>query len=175
MSCIKTYFKSSESYPSCMSCHEKFSEEFLYDNFSKNYINKDIKELKQNLLFEQEKQLLPASQEIAKYAEHIENVEKSIEKDIQIINELNSKVLDLQSEINKKKTLVQNFNRDYTIPTNESSSSSSSKEVNVFIKQCPCNDCSGYLSTQWKCGMCNVRVCKDCLEIKDEDHVCNPR
>ena len=102
MSCIKTYFKSSESYPSCMSCHEKFSEEFLYDNFSKNYINKDIKELKQNLLFEQEKQLLPASQEIAKYAEHIENVEKSIEKDVQIINELNSKVLDLQSEINKK-------------------------------------------------------------------------
>lgn len=174
MSCIKTYFKSSESYPSCMNCHEKFSEEFLYESFPKNYINKDIKELKQNLLFEQEKQLLPASQEIAKYAEHIENVEKSIEKDVKLINELHSKVLDLQSEINKKKTLVQNFNRDYTIPTNQNESSSSSKEVNVFIKQCPCNDCSGYLSTQWKCGMCNVRVCKECLEIKDEEHVCNP-
>lgn len=177
ISCIKTYFKNSESYPSCMNCHEKFSEEFLYDNFPKNYINKDIKELKQNLLFEQEKQLLPASQEIAKYAEHIENVEKSMAKDIEMLNELNSKMLSLQFKLTQKKTLVQNFNRSYTIPThqNESSSSSStSKQINVFIKQCPCDDCSGYLSTQWKCGMCNVRVCKDCLEIKSEDHVCNP-
>lgn len=177
ISCIKTFFKNSETYPSCMNCHEKLSEEFLYDNFPKNYINKDIKELKQNLLFEQEKQLLPASQEIAKYAEHIENVEKSIEEDIQMIQELRMKSMSLQCELEKKKNLVQNFNRDYTIPTNQnesSSSLSSSKEINVFIKQCPCNDCSGYLSTQWKCGMCNVRVCKDCLEIKGEEHVCNP-
>jgi len=177
ISCIKIFFKNSETYPSCMNCHEKFSEEFLYDNFPKNYINKDIKELKQNLLFEQEKQLLPASQEIAKYAEHIENVEKSIEEDVKMIYELRMKSMSLQCELEKKKNLVQNFNRDYTIPTNQneySSSLSSSKEINVFIKQCPCNDCSGYLSTQWKCGMCNVRVCKDCLEIKGEDHVCNP-
>lgn len=177
ISCIKTFFKNSETYPSCMNCHEKFSEEFLYDNFPKNYINKDIKELKQNLLFEQEKQLLPASQEIAKYAEHIENVEKSIEEDVKMIYELRMKSMDIQCELEKKKHLVQNFNRDYTIPTNQnesSSSLSSSKEINVFIKQCPCNDCSGYLSTQWKCGMCNVRVCKDCLEIKGEEHVCNP-
>lgn len=177
ISCIKTFFKNSETYPSCMNCHEKFSEEFLYDNFPKNYINKDIKELKQNLLFEQEKQLLPASQEIAKYAEHIENVEKSIEEDVKMIYELRMKSMSLQCELEKKKNLVQNFNRDYTIPTNQnesSSSLSSSKEINVFIKQCPCNDCSGYLSTQWKCGMCNVRVCKDCLEIKGEEHVCNP-
>lgn len=177
ISCIKTFFKNNETYPSCMNCHEKLSEEFLYDNFPKNYINKDIKELKQNLLFEQEKQLLPASQEIAKYAEHIENVEKSIEEDVKMIYELRMKSMSLQCELEKKKNLVQNFNRDYTIPTNQnesSSSSSSSKEINVFIKQCPCNDCSGYLSTQWKCGMCNVRVCKDCLEIKGEDHVCNP-
>lgn len=177
ISCIKTFFKNSETYPSCMNCHEKLSEEFLYDNFPKNYINKDIKELKQNLLFEQEKQLLPASQEIAKYAEHIENVEKSIEEDVKMIYELRMKSMDIQCELEKKKHLVQNFNRDYTIPTNQnesSSSLSSSKEINVFIKQCPCNDCSGYLSTQWKCGMCNVRVCKDCLEIKGEDHVCNP-
>lgn len=177
ISCIKTFFKNNETYPSCMNCHEKLSEEFLYDNFPKNYINKDIKELKQNLLFEQEKQLLPASQEIAKYAEHIENVEKSIEEDVKMIYELRMKSMSLQCELEKKKNLVQNFNRDYTIPTNQnesSSSLSSSKEINVFIKQCPCNDCSGYLSTQWKCGMCNVRVCKDCLEIKGEDHVCNP-
>lgn len=175
LSCVKSYFKSSETQPSCMNCFEKFTEEFLYDNFPKSYINKDIKEIKQNLLFEQEKQLLPASQEIAKYAEHVDNVETSMVQDQDTIKELYAKINNLQRELNKKKALVTNFKLNYTIPSQQQNSSSSkSKEVNVFIKQCPCNDCSGYLSTQWKCGMCNVRVCKDCLEIKDEDHVCNP-
>ena len=171
--CVKLYFKNSETQPSCMNCFEKFTEEFLYDNFPKSYINKDIKEIKQNLLFEQEKQLLPASQEIAKYAKHIENVEISIEKDQDTIKELYAKINNLQKELSQKKALVQNFNIYYTLPTNHSEASTS-KTANVFIKQCPCNDCSGYLSTQWKCGMCDVRVCKDCLEIKNEEHVCNP-
>lgn len=178
LSCVKSYFKSGETHPSCMNCFEKFSEEFLYDNFPKNYINKDIKEIKQNLLFEQEKQLLPATQDIAKYAEHIDVVENSIKDDEKTLIELSKQWRELNKNIGKKKTLVQNFQRNYTIPTNDDGEvdgegSSKSKDVNVFLKQCPCNDCTGYLSTQWKCGMCNVRVCKDCLEIKEEDHVCN--
>ena len=175
--CVKSYFKTSETHPSCMNCFEKFSEEFLYDNLPKNYINKDIKEIKQKLLFEQEKQLLPAAQDIAKYAEHVDTVANTIKDDEKALLELQKKLYVLNSNIGKKKTLVQNFYRDYTIPidadSGEGSTSSASKEVNVFLKQCPCNDCTGYLSTQWKCGMCNVRVCKDCLEIKEEGHVCN--
>lgn len=178
LSCVKSYFKSGETHPSCMNCFEKFSEEFLYDNFPKNYINKDIKEIKQNLLFEQEKQLLPATQDVAKYAEHVDVVENSIKDDEKALLELHKKMHELNKNLGKKKILVQKFYRDYIIPTNEgdeegSSTSSASKEVNVFLKHCPCNDCTGYLSTQWKCGMCNVRVCKDCLEIKEDDHVCN--
>lgn len=178
LSCVKAYFKSGETHPSCMNCFEKFSEEFLYDNFPKNYINKDIKEIKQNLLFEQEKQLLPTTQDIAKYAEHVDVVENSIKDDEKSLLELHKKWHKLNQTIGKKKKLVQDFYRDYTIPNKDSEEvdgegSSKSKEVNVFLKQCPCNDCTGYLSTQWKCGMCNVRVCKDCLEIKEDGHVCN--
>ena len=177
LSCVKTYFKSGESHPSCMNCFEKFSEEFLYDNFPKNYINKDIKEIKQNLLFEQEKQLLPTTQDIAKYADHVDVVANSVKDDEKALLELHRQWYKLNQTIGKKKKLVQDFYRDYTIPINEDSgegsTSSSSKKVNVFLKQCPCNDCTGYLSTQWKCGMCNVRVCKDCLEIKEDGHVCN--
>ena len=43
-----------------------------------------------------------------------------------------------------------------------------------FIRTCPNGDCKGFLSTQWKCGMCECHVCKDCHEVKmDENHVCN--
>lgn len=45
-----------------------------------------------------------------------------------------------------------------------------------FIKRCPNETCNGFLSTQYKCGMCGTKVCSDCLEVKREgiDHVCNP-
>jgi hypothetical protein len=43
----------------------------------------------------------------------------------------------------------------------------------TYVRHCPASDCRGFLSTQWKCGICNVRVCSRCHEMKDDkDHVC---
>ena len=35
------------------------------------------------------------------------------------------------------------------------------KEKKVFIKKCPVNDCEGFLSSSWKCGVCSTWVCPD--------------
>ena len=39
---------------------------------------------------------------------------------------------------------------------------------------CPNNDCRGYLSTQYKCELCILYTCHDCLEIighnKTDEH-----
>ena len=52
------------------------------------------------------------------------------------------------------------------------------KEIKKFIHACPKEDCRGFLSTQWKCGVCDSKVCKECFKIKnnksDKEHVCNP-
>jgi hypothetical protein len=44
-----------------------------------------------------------------------------------------------------------------------------------FIKRCPVGTCTGYLSMQYKCGMCEVRVCPKCLEptVVGEAHTCD--
>jgi hypothetical protein len=42
------------------------------------------------------------------------------------------------------------------------------KEKRAFIKPCPNKDCRGFLSTQWNCELCKVKVCKDCHEIKED-------
>lgn len=46
----------------------------------------------------------------------------------------------------------------------------------VFIQKCPAETCEGFLSTQWICGLCNIKVCKDCHEPKvaDAAHICDP-
>jgi hypothetical protein len=47
-----------------------------------------------------------------------------------------------------------------------------------FIKACPMKDCRGFLSTSWKCGICETHICKDCndpkKDHKDDEHHCDP-
>lgn len=47
-----------------------------------------------------------------------------------------------------------------------------------FIKKCSDPECRGFLSTRWKCGLCEKQTCMDCHEIKHDDadapHVCDP-
>jgi hypothetical protein len=46
------------------------------------------------------------------------------------------------------------------------------EERRQFIKKCPNDECNGFLSTQWKCGLCEAKVCNKCHEIKalKDDH-----
>jgi len=54
-----------------------------------------------------------------------------------------------------------------------------------FIRACPVESCRGFLSQQWKCGLCNVFTCSKCnvpkpkpnpnpSEAEQDDHICNP-
>jgi hypothetical protein len=52
------------------------------------------------------------------------------------------------------------------------------KSRGVFTKKCVIEDCRGYLSTSYKCGLCEVFVCPKCHVPKekreDESHKCDP-
>lgn len=55
--------------------------------------------------------------------------------------------------------------------------SSSSEEPSTkmaYVRPCPAVGCRGFLSTQWKCGMCGIHACAKCHEIKEKEHVCKP-
>lgn len=51
-------------------------------------------------------------------------------------------------------------------------------EKRQFVRACPYTDCKGFLSTAWKCGVCENWSCPTCHEgkgpDKDVEHVCNP-
>jgi hypothetical protein len=53
-------------------------------------------------------------------------------------------------------------------------SSSGDIERRKFVRKCPMNECKGYLSSQWKCGTCETKICNKCNEHKDDDHECLP-
>lgn len=43
-----------------------------------------------------------------------------------------------------------------------------------FIRKCGDAECRGFLSTRWKCGVCDKTTCSDCHEVVSSDHKCNP-
>lgn len=51
-------------------------------------------------------------------------------------------------------------------------------EKRQFVRACPATGCRGFLSSAWKCGMCDTWTCPDCHEVKGPDkdapHTCDP-
>ena len=51
-------------------------------------------------------------------------------------------------------------------------------EKRSFVRACPHADCKGFLSTAWKCGLCDNWSCPTCHEVKGQDrdapHTCDP-
>lgn len=52
------------------------------------------------------------------------------------------------------------------------------KTENHFVKSCANPNCRGFLSNEWKCGLCNCLTCSECNELSDNGesytHVCDP-
>ena len=190
--CVKTYFGSSDKELCCMQCQNVFSKDFINKNLPKSFINGELKMFQRNLLFKQEKELMPATQEKAKHELHIRKLvsdmkiekialcesEKQLELTKLVIRDMQNDVNEQKFEILKKQITSANWYKTYNIVGQHEISDSNS---NVFIKQCPMNDCKGYLSSEWNCGLCDVVVCDQCHEVKQgvimgespPEHVCD--
>lgn len=74
--------------------------------------------------------------------------------------------------VNKYKDRVTYFG--YQRPRYGEAPVEASVEKRKFIKACPVTDCRGFLSTQWKCGICSIKVCNKCHDpITTESHICD--
>jgi hypothetical protein len=159
--CCETYVLN-ESTPKCMnnSCGREWNRQFMRENFTNVFMTGRLKKHRENTLFEQEKALLPSTQPI------VENMIK---------REHNYKrIAEVQAQID---ALIYR-RRDIERENYELGRNPRSTERSEFVRACPNEHCRGYLSTQWKCGICEQWVCPDCHEIKgfvrDIEHTCNP-
>jgi hypothetical protein len=160
--CCETYILS-ESIPKCMKpeCAKEWSRKFLRENFTNTFLTSRYKEHLEDVLFDQEKALLPATQPL---------VEEKIAK-----RALKKQVRDLDlliEDLYKQKRELERQIEFGIIPSEEN------KERSHFVRQCPANGCRGFLSSQWKCGICEQWSCPQCHELKgsnrDCQHTCDP-
>jgi len=142
------------------SCHREWTRQFMRSAFTNTFITKRLQEHREKLLFDQERALLPATQPI---------VEDIIKRE-----QLNAQQSELQKEIDQ---LMQRRNA-LAIEAAILNPFRNRNERSEFVRACSDPDCRGYLSSQWKCGICEKWTCSDCHEIKgitrDSPHECDP-
>lgn len=145
--CQKRFLLGSFTEPACMGCKKGYTREHLNEMLPKTFLDSDLKKHRENILYEREKCMLPETQNRL---------------------EVESEIRKLETEMSEMKLRVAQLK--YGVMTN----TIAKKE---FTRKCPGGDCQGFLSRDFKCGLCEIQVCKECHEIKEKGkenaHECN--
>lgn len=207
--CTAQYIFSLSGDLQCMSCKREWNREHLCNFFPKQFMTKTYKQFRENVLFEREKALMPATQplvekeikiraalaEAAKFDKQKKLVAVKINKLLGMSNEEFCREYNHQFTTNlalrlAKVEALRPLNLEsarlgmeisilegisHTIRT---TSDTVTAERAAFVRACPAAECRGFLSTAWKCGLCEIWVCSQCHEIKGHDkhaeHTCDP-
>ena len=163
--CCKTWVLG-ETTARCMNseCGKDWTRQQLATAMTQVFMKEDYKKHRENVLFVQERALLPATQPIVENQMKGEKLFAEQELLRVEIQRIYRQIGDLED---RRRGLR---NGGGNLPLNQRS---------VFIKACPDGECRGFLSSQWKCGICEKWTCPECHEIKGTsrdggDHVCNP-
>ena len=168
-SCLQKYsLETNEIY--CMNCKKVFTRDYIANAFTSTFINNDLKKHREKVLLEQQKSLLPATQ-VYVVVEKQRNV---VREEIKLVEMEKTQLL---IKLREKDNLIMNLHRrmnSIRVNNLNEGSSSETTERKKFIRKCPMEDCRGFLSQQWKCGVCDSKICNKCNEENTEDHECKP-
>lgn len=200
--CTERYLLMTTENAHCMSCRAAWNREALESSgLSKKFITKDYKKRREDVLFERERGMMPGTQPLVEKQIVIRRLNKEV-KDIEIeINkgqqkyqtDCNIPLQVIADEIMSESNLDCVMARldkayqtylPYSMLGHEKNKKTAQiaalnylnvdtkREARKFVRACPQNGCSGFLSTAWKCGVCENRACPDCHEPKEDEHVC---
>lgn len=162
--CYKKYLLSQFQDAHCIDCKKSWDRRIMLDKFGPSWVDSVYKEHREHILLDREKSLLPATQPAVEALIRDEQFETEI-KEQQIL------IRELRKEIDHARTRIYEIEQ-------KRYNKSTHKERQQFIRKCPKEDCRGFLSTQWKCGLCENFTCPDCNELigptRSEEHKCDP-
>ena len=160
--CCKRYLLQ-ENEAKCMSneCNRQWTPEFISKHLAKKFVNEDLKLHCEKVLFDKQRALMPSTQPIVENILKREDYQRQINEAAEVVQQARNAMHKIQGEYYKFVN---------TAP--------GTRERSAFIRACPSSECHGFLSSQWKCGLCNLWSCPTCHEVKgldrDCEHTCNP-
>jgi hypothetical protein len=137
-------------------------------------MSNEFKKHKKQFLLDIEISKLPETMEVAENYSIILFEEKKRKAILDEIYKTKEVLANLNKKYNDIETNIWRIKHNQT--TGHDEKSLLEKERKQFIMPCPNNDCRGYLSSQYKCQLCNLQTCPRCHEIighsKQAEHTC---
>jgi hypothetical protein len=156
LACAQYYILSVIQDPHCSNCKNVWSRGFMDERFPKQFVNHELKEHREEILYEQEKNLLAQTQVNIKLL----NEQRALDEEIERIQESISAMEQQVSELEYKRNLIRPFEVR--------------RERNEVMIHCPSSDCRGFVENTMACGICSRRICETCHEIDSAGHACRP-
>ena len=158
--CVQQYLLTLSNDPHCMGCRKLWARDVIDEACTATFRNGPLKKHRETILFEREKCLMPGTVPAVARVKKIRSLEYEI-------YDANVEVAKAQAKVNALADQRTRLLRGGSTLVDES-------ERRAFVRKCPVQDCKGFLSTRWKCELCENTVCRDCNEILTEGHVCDP-
>ena len=176
-SCSQRYILESFQDPHCMGCKTAWNREFVDSFCTKYFRTTELKRHRENVLFERECALMPDTQPEVERIIQMRRIRRVIREQKQKLLELHHRYQTLQlgepipdeirilyREMEITYRHLEQIRNNGTIIDNE---------PRRFVRQCPIEECKGFLNEEWYCGLCERHYCKSCNELLDENHVCD--
>ncbi len=166
-SCVRQYLLGTTTDPHCMKCRKAWSQNFVVMKLNRSFVTQDYRKHRKALLLDRELSRMPDTMEAA---QRLKESESEQEQAMVIRDE----ILKVQAQLRALRE-QQDFHerRATAIRTGKAAEGEKKK----FIMPCPSEDCRGFLSTGYKCEICNLHTCPKCFEIigynKHDEHTCN--
>lgn len=184
--CVRQYITKSIKDAHCMNCKANWDRGFLVDNLNKSFVDDKYSESRRAVLFQREQARFPETMD------YVERMKKRIiyQEIVKKINELRTKYNKRLTTINNLQKNTEEGDLTDTLDTHfgklrkyvteiknlEFTRNNMKKELEeegilkkrkvTFIHACPKEGCKGFLSTAWKCGLCENWTCPHCFELK---------
>lgn len=168
--CMRACLMSTPNDAHCFECKKPFTDKYLVMNLSRTWVMTDYRKHRRELLYQREGiAKLPESMPAA-----ILKLKKAKEEEkIRMYRLEILKLRERERELNAK------ISGCYTSMRMNIHGTDDKKEeaAATFIMPCPADDCRGYLSSAYKCGLCELYTCSKCFEItghtrNNDLHIC---
>ncbi len=164
--CTRRYLLDLTTRAKCMNCSKLWNRENIEAICGNAFLNGVYNKRREELLFEQEKALFPATQHLVKQKIECEKTRKLILETMRYMRE--NRVTPTHPEYQfYHGSLIQLYDRDRLVRREK-------PPKKIPTHKCPCVDCKGFLK-KWKCQMCETHICKRCNEpLESAAHTCDP-
>ncbi len=198
--CVERYMLTTIEDPHCPHCRYGWNRAFLNTFCTQTFLNKTYFKYRQDVLMNRERSYLPDAMARIEREKRAREVEKSVRL---VYAKQNSLRAEYERELAVLKAKYEKGMRKYgeeiqaiwaqadliragAVDDADGAAAGGAAAGGAaepaarrkFIRKCTASGCTGFLSSVWKCGICENWVCPDCFEVKgkekDTEHVCKP-